>query len=168
MSGTELEVSWGLFGWFGLQAITGGERKVRGSAENAALLRRERVPVLLGVDELVALFRRQTAHAADLLIYGLAAVGRQLLELLKKLPRSLLLIRSQVFPRFHASENAFLLLRRQIGKTLQPVSQPRLLLWRQLAKLSVVLEFAALLFRCEISIPPQPVSGVAGLILPRT
>ena len=56
---------------------------------------------------------------ADRPVEGLAAVGRQLLELLKELARLLLLIRSQVLPGFHAIEHALLLLRRQAGKMLQ-------------------------------------------------
>ena len=89
--------------------------------EDEAFPRRERVSILLGVNELVALFSRQVAHAADRPIDSLAAIGRQLPELLKDLARVLLLILSQVFPRLHAVEHAFLLLRRQAGKMLQPV-----------------------------------------------
>ena len=96
----------------GVEAVAGGERKAGRSREKGALLRRERALVLVGVDELVALFGRQTAHAADRPVEGLAAVGRQLLELLKELARLLLLIRSQVLPGFHAVEHALLLLRR--------------------------------------------------------
>ena len=127
-----------LFGRFGLQAVTGREREVGGSAEQAAFMRRERILVLVGVDKLVALVGSQAAHAADRPVDGLAAVGRQLLELLKELARLLLLIRSQVLPGFHAVEHAFLLLRRQAGKMLQPVLQPRLLLRRKPAKLWIV------------------------------
>jgi len=103
---------------------------VGGSAEDEALPRRERVSILLGVNELVALFRRQVAHAADRPIDGLAAVGRQLPELLKDLARMLFLILSQVLPGFHAVEYPLLLLRWQAGKMLQPVLQPGLLLRR--------------------------------------
>ena len=92
-----------------------------GSAEDEAFPRRERVRVLVRVDELVALVRRQVAHAADRPIDGLAAVGRQLPELLKDLARVLFLILRQVLPGLHAVEHAFLLLRRQVGKMLQPV-----------------------------------------------
>jgi len=54
-------------------------------AEQAAFMRRERILVLVGVDKLVALVGSQAAHAADRPVDGLAAVGRQLLELLKEL-----------------------------------------------------------------------------------
>jgi len=141
---------------------------VGGSAEDAAFLRREGVSVLLGVDELVALCGRQATHAADRLVDGLAAVGRQLLELLKELARLLLLIGSQVLPGFHAAEHALLLLRRQAGKMLQPVLQPRLLLRGKLAELRIVFERAALLRGRQIFIAAEPVSGVARLVLRRT
>lgn len=92
-----------------------------GSIEDEALPRRERSLVLVRVDKLVALFGRQVAHAADRPIDGLAAIGRQLPELLKDLARVLFLILSQVLPGLHAVEHPFLLLRRQAGKMLQPV-----------------------------------------------
>ena len=94
---------------------------------------------------MVALCGRQTAHAADRLVDGLAAIGRQLLELLKELARLLLLIRSQVLPGFHAVEHPLLLLWRQAGKMLQPVLQPFLLWRRKPAELGIVLERAVLL-----------------------
>jgi len=88
-----------------------------GSVEDAALLRRECVSVLLGIDELVALFGRQVAHATDRSIDDLSAIWRQLPELLKNLACLLLLAKSHVFPDFHAVQDAFLLLRWQTGKT---------------------------------------------------
>ncbi len=150
-----------------MQTFAGGERKAGRSAKQAAFLRRECVLVLVRVDELIALFGRKVAHAADGPVDGLAAIGRQLLELLEELARLLLLIGSQVLPGFHAFEHAFLLLRRQAGKTLQPALQARLLLRRQLAELRIVLEFAALLFGRQISIAAEPVSGMARLVLRR-
>jgi hypothetical protein len=122
---------------------------------------------LLGVNELIALFRRQVAHAVDGPVNGLAAVGRQLLELLLKLKRLMFLIWSEVFPDFHAFEYAFLLLRGQAGKVLQPVLQACLLLRRQFSELCIVLEFAALLFRRQISIAAEPVASMARLVLRR-
>jgi len=73
-----------------------------------------------------------------------------------------------VLPGFHAVEHAFLLLRRQAGKMLQPVLQPRLLLRRKPAKLWIVFERAALLRGRQVFIAAQPVSGVTGLVLRRT
>ena len=136
-----------------------------GSAEDEAFPRRERVLVLVRVDELVALFRRQVAHAADRPIDGLAAVGRQLPELLKDLARVLFLILSQVLPGLHAVEHAFLLLRRQAGKMLQSVLQPGLLLRWKPPELRIVFERAALLRGRQIFIAAKPVSGVPGLVL---
>jgi hypothetical protein len=153
------------FGRFGLPAVAGGERKMGGSAEDEAFPRRERVLVLVRVDELVALFRRQVAHAADRPIDGLAAVGRQLPELLKDLARVLFLILSQVLPGLHAVEHAFLLLRRQAGKMLQFVLQPGLLLRWKPPELRIVFERAALLRGRQIFIAAKPVSGVPGLVL---
>ena len=106
-----------------------------GSAEDEALPWRERALVLVRVDELVALVRRQVAHAADRPIDSLAAIGRQLPELLKDLARMLFLILSQVLPGFHAVEHPLLLLRWQIGKMLQPVLQSHLLLRRKPSEL---------------------------------
>jgi len=150
-----------------LQAVAGGEWKVSGSAENGAFLGRERVSVLRGVDEPVALFGRQAAHAADGAVDGLAAIGRQLPELLKKLVRLLLLIWSQVLPGFHAVEHAFLLLGRQAGKMLQLLSQLELPLRRKPAELGIIFERTALLRGRQIHIAAKPVSGVAGLVLRR-
>jgi hypothetical protein len=140
---------------------------VSGSAENAAFLGRECVSVLRGVDEPIALVRRQATHAANRPVDGLAAIGRQLSELLEELTRLLLLIRSQVLPGFHPVEHAFLLLRRQAGEMLQPASQSRLLLRRKPAELGIVFERAALLRGRQILVAAEPVSGVAGLVLRR-
>jgi len=148
-----------------LQAVAWGEREVGGSAEDAAFLRRENAPVLPGVDELVALFGRQAAHLADRAVDGLAAIGRQLFELLKELARLLLLIRSQMLPGFHAVEHALLLLWRQAGKVLQPLLQLGLPLRSELPELGIVFERTALLRGRQIFIAAQPVSGVAGLVL---
>jgi hypothetical protein len=150
-----------------MQAFAGGERKTRRPIEQAAFLRRELVPILIGVDEPVALFRRQSAHPADRPVDGLTPVRGQLPELLKELARLLLLIGRQVLPGFHAVEHALLLLRRQAGKMLQPLPQLRLLLWGKLAELRIVFERAALLRRRKILIAAEPVSGVAGLVLRR-
>ena len=157
-----------MFRRFSLQAFAGGERKVGGSAEQAAFLRRKRAFVFVGVDELVTLFGRQVAHAADGPVNSLAAVGRQLSELLKELARVLLLIRSQVLPGFHAVEHMLLLLRRQVGKMLQPVLQPGLVFRGKLSELRIVFERATLLCGRQIFIAAEPVSGVAGLVLRRS
>ena len=76
---------------------------------------------MLYCSELISwsLLRRHPAHVPDRAVDGLAAVGRQSLELLKELARPLLLIGGQVLPGFHAVEHAFLLLRRQAGEMLQ-------------------------------------------------
>jgi hypothetical protein len=150
-----------------LQAVAGGERKVGGSAEQAAFVRRERAPVLRRVDELVTLFGWQVAHPADRPADSLAAVRRQLPELLKYLSRPLLLILRQVLPGFHAVEHPLLLLRWQIGKMLQPVLQSHLLLRRKPSELRIVFERAALLRGRQILIAAKPVSGVPGLVLRR-
>jgi hypothetical protein len=55
---------------------------------------------LVGVDELVALVGRQAAHLADGAVDGLAAVGRQLLELLKELARRAASDQESGAPRF--------------------------------------------------------------------
>ena len=138
-----------------------------GSVEDDSLLQRERVSVLLGVDELVALSGGQAAHLADGAVDGLAAVGWQLLELLKELTGALLLIRGEMLPGFHAAEHALLLLRRQAGKMLQLLLQPRLLLRREPAELGIVFQRATLLRGWEILVAAEPVSGVAGLVLGR-
>jgi hypothetical protein len=138
------------------------------SAENVAFEWREGPPVLVGVNQLIALFRRKAAHLADSPIEGLAPVWRQLLEVLKDLLRPLLLVRSQVLPGLHAIEHALLLLGRQAGKMLQPLQQPGLLLRRKLSELRIVFEGAALLRGRQILIAAKPVSGVARLILWRT
>lgn len=72
-----------------------------GSADEAALLRRILASELVGVEELIALLRGHTAHAADSAIDRLTAIGRELFEPLKELTRPLLLIGGQVLPGFH-------------------------------------------------------------------
>ena len=139
-----------------------------GSAKQGAFVRRECAPVLRGVDELVTLFGCQVAHPADRPADSLAAVWRQLPELLKYLSRPLLLIWSQVLPGFHAVEHPLLLLRWQLGKMLQPVLQSHLLLRRKPSELRIVFESAALLRWRQIFIAAKPVSGVPGLVLRRT
>jgi len=134
-------------------------------AEDEAFPRRERALVLVRVDELVTLFGRQVTHAAYRRVDSLAAVRRQLFELLKDLARPLLLILRQVLPGLHAVEHVFLLLRRQAGKMLQLVLQPGLLLRRKPPELRIVFERTALLRRRQIFITAKPVSGVPGLVL---
>jgi len=134
-------------------------------AEDEAFPRRERALVLVRVDELVTLFGPQVAHAADRRIDSLAAVRRQLPELLKDLARPLLLIWRQVLPGLHAVEHVFLLLRWQAGKMLELVLQPGLLLRRKPPELRIVFERTALLRRRQIFITAKPVSGVSGLVL---
>jgi hypothetical protein len=156
-----------LFRRFGWQAFARSERKAGRPAEQAAFPRRELIPVFVGIDEPVALFRRHAAHAANRPVDGLTAVGRQLFELLKELARLLLLIGRQVLPGSHAVEHALLLLRRQAGKMLQPLPQLRLLLRGKPAELWIVFERAALLRRRQILIAAEPVSGVPRLVLRR-
>ena len=117
---------------------------------------------------MVTLFGCQVAHPADRLADSLAAVWRQLPELLKYLSRPLLLIWSQVLPGFHAVEHPLLLLRWQAGKMLQFVLQPGLLLRWKPPELRIVFERAALLRGRQIFIAAKPVSGVPGLVLRRT
>lgn len=133
-----------------MDAVAGSQREVRGSAEQATFIGRERAPELVGVDELVALFRTEAAHAADRSVHGLATVRRQLPELLEELPRLLLLVLRQVFPGFHPVKHALLLLRRQAGKTLQSPLQFGLSLRWKPAKLRIIFQRAALLCRGEI------------------
>jgi hypothetical protein len=100
-------------GWFGLQAVTRGQRKAGGTIQNASFLRRKLAPERLRVNALLALFRRQVAHVADRSVKGLAAIRGKFPELLKQLPRIVLLPGRQVLPGFHPVENMLLLLRRQ-------------------------------------------------------
>ena len=143
------------------------ERKTGRPAKQATFPGREFIPIFVGVDEPVAPFGRQAAHAADGPVDGLTPGRGQLPELLKELARLLLLIGRQVLPGFHAVEHALLLLRRQAGKMLQPLPQLRLLLRGKPAELRIVFERAALLRRRQILIAAEPVSGVAGLVLRR-
>ena len=116
------------------------------------------------IDEPIALRWVQAAHAADGAIDGLAAVRRQLAELLKELVRLLLLSGRQMLPGLHAAEHALLLLRRQAGEMLQAILQLPLLLGWKPAKLGIVFESAALLGGGQIFIAAEPISGMAGLI----
>ena len=145
-----------------MQAFAWRQGQMRGSAEQVAFLRGEGVLVLVGFDGAVTLFRGQSAESANRLVNGLAALGRQLLELLKDLAGLLFLAGCHVLPDFHAVEDALLLLGRQAGKVLQPVLHPHLLLRRKLAEIRIVLKFASLLFRRQIAVMAEPVSGVAG------
>ena len=86
-----------------------------------------------------------TKRLVGLYLDRLAAVGRQLLELLEELARAVLLIGREMLPGFHAVQHPLLLLRRQARKMLQPLLQPGLLLRRKPAELRIVFERAALL-----------------------
>jgi len=108
-----------------------------GSADYDAFLQRERMRVLVRVDKLVALVGRQAAHVSDGAVDGLAAVGRQLFELVKELAGAFLLIRREVLPGFHAVQHAFLLLSGQAGKVLQSLLQADLLLRRESVELRI-------------------------------
>lgn len=111
------------------------------------------------------MFGRHAPHAANRAIDRLAAVRRQLFEILKELSGLLLLILRQMLPGFHAIEDAFLLLWRQTRKTLQPSLQLSLALRRKPAELRIFFQFAALFRWRQILVPAQPVAGVARLIL---
>lgn len=118
-----------LFGREGLEAA-GGQGQVGGAAEEVAFLGREISAVLFGIDQAIALFGRHVTHAADGAVDGLAAVGRQLAQLLEELSGLLLLAIGEVFPGFHAGEDAILFLRREAGEMLQPSLQLHLPLGR--------------------------------------
>ena len=135
------------------------------SADYAAFLRCKCAPIFLGIDEPVALFGSHVAHAADGLIDRSAAVRRQLFELLKYLPRLLLLVLGQVLPGFHSVEHALLLLRRQAGKILQALQQSGLLLRRKPTELRIIFQRVPLLCGRQIFITAQPVPGVPRLVL---
>lgn len=122
-----------------------GERELRRAIQDAAFVRRVISAVLVGIDEAVALLGGEGAHLANGAVHRLAAVGRQLAELLKHLSRLLFLGGRQVFPGFHAAQHALLLLRRPVGKVLQAVLQLPLLLRRKPAELRITFESAALL-----------------------
>ena len=147
-----------------LLQTAGCERQMGRALEQIAFLRRECSPVLLRIDEPIALRRVQAPHAANGAIEGLAPRRRQLAELLKELVRLLLLAGRQTFPRLHAPEHALLLLGRQVRKMLQAILQLPLLGWWKPAKLRIIFKSAALLRGRQIFIAAKPVSGVAGLI----
>src|ERR1035438_8487071 len=87
----------------------------------------------------------QNDCGTDRSIHGLTAIWRKLLELLKNLASSLLLILCQVFPGFHPTQHALLLLRRQAGKMPQSLQQTGLLGRREPAELGIVFKRALLL-----------------------
>jgi hypothetical protein len=118
---------------------------VGSSVEDISLLRREGAAELIGIDELVTLVGRHAMHTTDRSIHGLTAIWRKLLELLKNLASSLLLILCQVFPGFHPTQHALLLLRRQAGKMPQSLQQTGLLGRREPAELGIVFKRALLL-----------------------
>jgi len=140
---------------------------MRGSIEQPSFLRRKVLPKLVGVHQLIALFRTHVAHAPDGSIDGLPAIRWKLPESLKQLARPLLLIGREMLPGFHAVQHALLLLGRQAGKMLQALLQALLLLRRKAAKLGVAFERAALLAGRHVFVVSQPVSRVSRLILRR-
>jgi hypothetical protein len=66
----------------------------------------------------LARFWRHSTQRFHCILYRLAPIRRQLRELRMKLPRLLLLLRSQMFPGFHAVQNQLLTLRRQAVEVL--------------------------------------------------
>ena len=91
-------------------------------AEQVTLLWRKLALETIGLDDLLTLARRHGAQIADGSSQPLPAVRWKVLETRIKLPRLLLLVRSEVFPRFHALQDAILLLRWKAIETLQPLS----------------------------------------------
>jgi hypothetical protein len=108
------------------------------------------------------------AEIADCGTQFLPAIGRQISELRKQLPRLLLLIGSQVLPGFHALQDAVLLLLREAAETQQPFPQDLLPGRRKVAELGIVVESFLLLIGRQVLVTAEPLSGVTGLrLLPR-
>jgi hypothetical protein len=91
----------------------------------------------------------------------LPPLGGELLHLGVNVKRPLLLVRSQMFPGFHAVQHALLLFRRKRGKMPQALPQQLLLFRRQMAKCGIALQGPFLLPRWNILISAKPVAGMS-------
>src|SRR6185503_1684934 len=137
-----------------------GQRQLRSAAQQAALLGRELVLETVGIDDLLPLVGWHGAEIADCGTQFLPAIGRQISELRKQLPRLLLLIGSQVLPGFHALQDAVLLLLREAAETQQPFPQDLLPGRRKVAELGIVVESFLLLIGRQVLVTAEPLSGV--------
>src|SRR6266581_76786 len=89
-----------------------------------------------------------------------AAVGRQLLNLLKEILGLPFLVAGEVLPGFHPVQDAFLLFGGQTREVLQALQELRLPLRRELLKVRIVLQRLALLVGRKILVAAKPVSSV--------
>jgi len=81
-----------------------------------------------------------------------------------QLPRAVFLLRGQMSERIHAIQHLLPLLRRQAVEPIQLILQTLLLLRWKAAELRIILQRLFLLFRRQILVLAQPLSGVTVLL----
>ncbi len=133
---------------------------MRGSAHDLAFLIVEHAFESVGVDDLFALIGRHGRKVADCGSNHALPVRRQLPQLIANLQSLLLLLGSQMLPGFHAVQHLQLLLRREIGETLQTLAQQLLPLGRQSPECRIALQGFFLLRRWKIFVAAKPIPGV--------
>lgn len=106
----------------------------------------------IGVDDLFPLIRRHSPQIAHGSGHHAPPFWRKLAELAEHLSCLCLLFGRQVFPGLHTIQHLQLLLRRQIGETLQTVPQHLLARGWQPPERGIVLERAFLLLGWKILI----------------
>jgi hypothetical protein len=94
---------------------------------------------------LLPLISRHSSKVVDGFVNQPAPIWRQLLHPFENLASLLFLFRSQVFPGFHAIQHPKLLLRRQTGEILQPITEYLLAARGKAAKCRVILQSLLLL-----------------------
>lgn len=112
-----------LLRWALLVGLGWREGQTRSVVQHIAFVRAEMAFVCVGVDHALASFWRHGTESLHRVANRLTTVGWELLHLIVKLPRLLLLCRCEMFPDFHAAQHAILLLRRHAVEVLQAILQ---------------------------------------------
>jgi hypothetical protein len=140
-----------------------GQRQSGCAAEEVALLGRELTLETVRLDDPLTLIGRHSAQIANGCTQFLPAFGRKFLKLRKQLPGLPLLVRRQVFPGFHALQDAVLLLWWEAAEALQLSTQHLLPSGRKAAELGIVFQRFLLLIGGKIPVAAQPLPGMIAL-----
>lgn len=130
------------------------------AAQQAALLLGEVVAVLGRIDRPLTILRAQGFQLLKGAVQFLAAFRRQRAELVEHIAHVLLLVRRKMLKRFHALQDALLLLWGKTGEFLQTFPHALLAFRRQTAEIRVLLQLFHLLVGRRGLIAAQPVAHV--------
>ena len=103
---------------------------------------------------------RHSAQRLDRALHRLLAVRRKPLELRIQRPELLFLLRRQVLPGFHATQNLLLTVCRHAVETLQTLLKFLLTIGRQTLELRIALQCTLLLIKRLLTVLVQPLPGM--------